>query len=529
MILILLLLLLFPATPDVYAADEKQDAVPHFEIIRFQVEGNTLLDTAKMEKLLVPFTGKDRDFGTVQEAMDALENAYHSRGYSTVVVTLPEQELEKGVVRLQVMENRIGKFTIEGNHYFDQANIRRSLPALRQGEIPNLHAVSRSLKQANENPAKKINLQLLNSDKENEVDANLEVQDERPWKVGITADNTGTRDTGFTRVGALLQHANVFNRDHLLTLQYITSPEKLDKVSIYSAGYQIPFYSLGSSLQFIGAYSNVDSGTISAAGANMGVSGKGTILGTHYNQNLNRIGNYEHKVTLALDYRAYENNVDLQGFQIGNNVTVHPVSLTYAGILALGNVNAGFYLTGLQNIPGDWDGRDTQADFEAARTGASRSYNIFRYGANVSYAFGGDWQARALINGQLTNDSLVPGEQYGIGGATSVRGFQERQISNDEGYSGSVELYTPDICKLFGVTAFQSRFLAFYDRGYVSRRSPLPGETVSAEIASIGPGLRITDGKRFTLATDLGFVVDPPDENTTRWSAAWHISVSIMF
>jgi hypothetical protein len=41
--------------------------------------------------------------------------------------------------------------------------------------------------------------------------------------------------------------------------------------------------------------------------------------------------------------------------------------------------------------------------------------------------------------------------------------------------------------------------------------------------------LRITDGKRFTLATDLGFVVDPPDENTTRWSAAWHISVSIMF
>ena len=528
--MILLLLLLFPAAFTVYAADDKQDAVPHFAIKQFQVEGNTILDAAKMEKLLAPFTGKDKDFGTVQEAIDALENAYHSRGYSTVVVTLPEQEMESGVVRVQVMENRIGKVTIEGNHYFDPANIRRSLPALRQGETPNLHAVSRSLKQANENPAKKINLQLLNSDKENEVDANIEVKDERPWKVGITADNTGTSDTGRTRVGALLQHANVFNRDHLLTLQYITSPEKLDKVSIYSAGYQIPFYSLGSSLQFIGAYSNVDSGTISAAGADMGVSGKGTILGAHYNQNLTRIGNYEHKVTLALDYRAYENDVEILGVQIGNNVTVHPVSLTYAGILALEGIHAGFYLTGLQNIPGEWgDGRDSQENFEAARSGSSRSYNIFRYGANVSYAFGGDWQARALINGQMTNDSLVPGEQYGIGGANSVRGFQERQISNDEGYSGSLELYTPDICKLFGVTAFQSRFLAFYDRGYVSRKNPLPGETVSSEIASIGPGLRITDGKRFSLSTDLGFVVDPPDENTTRWSAAWHISVTIMF
>jgi hemolysin activation/secretion protein len=286
---------------------------------------------------------------------------------------------------------------------------------------------------------------------------------------------------------------------------------------------------LGSSLQLIGAYSNVDSGTISAAGANMNVSGKGTILGMHYNQNLTRIGNYEHKVTLALDYRAYENNVGLQGVQIGNNVTVHPISLTYAGIIAMEGINAGFYLTGLQNIPGDWDGRDTETNFTVARAGSSHSYNLLRYGANVSYTFAGDWQTRALINGQLTNDPLVPGEQYGIGGANSVRGFQERQISNDEGYSGSVELYTPDICKLFGVNAFQTRFLAFYDRGYVSRRNPLPGETVSNEIASIGTGLRITDGKRFTLSTDLGFVVDPPDENTTRWSAAWHISVSIMF
>ena len=528
--MIFLLLLLFPGAFAVYGADDKQEAVPRFAIKQFQVEGNTLLDAAKLEKLLAPFTGSDRDFGTVQEAIDALENAYHSCGYSTVLVTLPEQELESGVVRVKVMENRIGKFTIEGNNYFDPANIRRSLPALRQGETPNLNAVSRSLKQANENPAKKINLQLINSDKENEVDANLEVKDERPWKVGITFDNTGTSDTGRTRVGALLQHANVFNRDHLVTLQYITSPEKLDKVNIYSVGYQIPFYSLGSSLQFIGAYSNVDSGTISAAGADIGLSGKGTILGMHYNQNLNRMGNYEHKVTLALDYRAYENNVIILGTQFGKNVTVHPVSLTYAGLWAMEGINAGFYLTGLRNIPGEWDGRDSEADFTAARTGASSTYNIFRYGANVSYAFGGDWQARALINGQITSDPLVPGEQFGIGGAASVRGFQERQFSKDEGQSGSIELYSPDICKLFNVTAFQSRFLAFYDRGYVvSRRSLFAGEAVSYEIASIGPGLRITDGKRFSLSTDLGFVVDPPDEDTTRWSAAWHIALTILF
>ncbi len=512
-----------------FAAGEKPDAVPRFDIKRYQVEGNTLLSAGNLESILLPFTGRDRDFGAVQEALDALEQAYRDRGFSMVMVTLPEQELESGVVRLKVNENRLGKINIEGNRYFDQANIRRSLPALNQGDTPNLNSVSRSLKLANENPAKKINLQLLNSDKENEIDANIAVKDERPWKIGISADNTGDKQTGRSRMGFLLQHANIADHDHLLTLQYITSPEKLDKVSIYSIGYRVPLYSLGSSIDLIGAYSNVNSGTISAAAYNMNVSGKGTILGIHYNQNLTRIGNYEHKLILGLDYRAYENNVDFLGSQLGNNVTVHPVSLTYAGTFAMDKVNAGFYLTDLQNLSGNWDGRDTAADMEKARAGAPRGYNIIRYGANLSYAIGADWQARALVNGQYTNDPLVPGEQYGIGGASTVRGFSDREFANDKGYSGNVEIYTPNLSRLFGVTAFQSRLLMFYDRGYVSRVDPMPGDTVSTQVAGIGPGLRITDGKRLSLSADCGFVVDPPDENTSRWSNVWHLSASLLF
>lgn len=513
------------------AAGEKPDEVPRFDIQSYRVEGNTLLSQTDLEAVLAPFTGKGSDFGTVQEALDALEQAYRDHGFSMVAVSLPEQELDRGVVLLKVNENRLGKINIEGNRYFEQANIRRSLPALNQGEAPNLKALSQSLKIANENPAKKISLQLLNSENENEIDANITVKDESPWKIGLTADNTGDKQTGTMRTGVLLQHANVFNRDHLLTLQYITSPEKINKVSIYSFGYRAPLYTLGSSLDLIGAHSNVDSGTISAASNDMNVSGKGTILGMRYNQYLARVGNYEHKLILGLDYRAYENNVDFLGTQLGNNVTVHPVSLTYAGTLTVDNkVTAGFSLMGIQNLAGSWDGRDSVENFESARPGARRAYNIFRYGANLSYALGADWQARLLVNGQHTNDLLVPGEQYGIGGANTVRGFSERQFSNDRGYSGNVEIVTPDLSLLSGITAFQSRLLVFYDRGYVSRNDPLPGDTVSTQVASIGSGLRITDGKRFSISADCGFVVDPPDDDTsTRWSNVWHLTASVLF
>lgn len=513
-----------------FAADDGRGVTPRFEIKNYQVEGNTVIAGDELKSILAPFAGKEKDFGTVQEAHETLEKAYRSRGFYMVVVTLPEQEINTGVVRLKVTENRIGKINIEGNRFFDQKNIRDSLPELRQGETPNLDAVSLSLKLANENPAKKVNLQLLKSDKEREVDAKIEVKDERPWKIGISADNTGDQQTGTARLGILLRHANVFNRDHLLTLQYITAPEKIDKVGIYSIGYRVPFYSLGSSIDLIGAYSNVDSGTISAASYDMNVSGKGSILGIRYNQNLTRIGSYEHNLILGLDYRSYDNDIYLQGIQLGNDVTVHPLSLTYAGTLTTdARVTVCFYLTNVQNLPGIWDNRDTSSDFENARAGARRDYNIFRYGANLSYVTGGDWKVRALVNGQYTNDPLVPGEQFGLGGANSVRGFREREIANDRGYSASAEIYTPDLSKLFGIKAVQSRALVFYDTGYVSRLSPLPGETASTEIASVGPGLRITDGKRFSVAADYGLVVNPPDQNTSKWSGRWHLSASVLF
>src|SRR3990170_6423824 len=59
-----------------FAAGEKPDTAPRFDIKRYQVEGNTLLSAGKLESILSPFTGRGRDFGAVQEALDALQQSY---------------------------------------------------------------------------------------------------------------------------------------------------------------------------------------------------------------------------------------------------------------------------------------------------------------------------------------------------------------------------------------------------------------------------------------------------------------------
>ena len=485
-----------------------------FDIKGFQVEGARLIAKERITALLAPYTGREKDFGTVQGAVEALRKAYHDMGFQTVQVVLPEQEVADGIVRITVVETPLERITVRGNRFFDSENVLRSLPDLREGQVPNTVAVSRDLKLSNENPAKRTTLQYQTGERTGEIDAVVEVADEKPWEAGITWDNTGDKQSGTARAGAFFHHANLFNRDQVLTLQYTTSPEYPKDVNIYGLGYTVPFYSLDSSFDFIAAYSDVNSGAVALGSSSLQVSGKGTVLGVRYNQNLPKWGSYEHKLILGLDYRAYQNGVDFEGVPMGNDVTVHPLSLAYAGVATFRKASAGFYFSIARNLSGGWDARDTQEDFTATRDGAPEGYTIYRYGANLTYFFDNDWRIRALVNGQYSADALVPGEQYGIGGLYSVRGFYTRQFADDKGYSATAEVHTPNLGRFIGLAKGDCRLLVFYDAGHVARNDAMPGEVSSETIASTGLGLRFTYGRHLTLSTDWGVVVTPGGSNS---------------
>jgi hemolysin activation/secretion protein len=476
-----------------------QDVI-RFDISRFEVQGNTLLPQPEVERIVAAYAGKNRDFGDVQRALEALEAAYQAAGYKVVTVELPEQELDRGVVRLNVVQTRIGRVTVKNNRYFDEANIRRSLPHLEEGKSPNLNRVSNDLKLANENPAKKVTMKLQGGEQGDEVDANLDVADESPWKGMLNADNTGTGQTGRTHVGVILQHANLFGRDHVASLQYTTSAEEPSRVKVYGAGYHIPLYALGDALDFYASYSNIDSGTVTAGVFNLAVSGKGAVYGARYTHNLAKVGNYESKLQFGVDYKAFKNSVVLLGQELGNDVSVHPLSVAYTGSWALQQSEAAFSATLLRNIPGGSRGK--QEDFTRARSGAKDDYTILRLGASYTRVLPADWQMRALLNGQLTSDALIPGEQFGIGGSSSVRGFNEREASNDVGAGANLELYTPNLCG----GNWQCRALAFYDTAWIKRRHALPGELDSTTIGSAGLGLRVLLSSYVNLQLDYGHV-----------------------
>ena len=281
------LALFFAASTGAALAQEVAIPAPKFEIKNFEIVGDTILGNETVQRLVTPFTGKEKDFGDVQRALEALEVAYRELGYGVIQVQLPEQDITRGVVRFNINQPKIGKVNVEGNQFFSSENVRRSLPSVKEGETPNSNEIARDLQIAAEHPVKQTSVLLRSGENEGLVDANVRVTDDRPWRLLTTLDDTGTSDTGYMRLGIGFQHTNLFDRDHSFTAQYITSPTELDKVSIYGLGYRIPYYNLNSTLDLFAGYSDVDSGTVQGL---FNVSGKGSIFGARWNYYLSKWG-----------------------------------------------------------------------------------------------------------------------------------------------------------------------------------------------------------------------------------------------
>jgi hemolysin activation/secretion protein len=494
--------------PDSLLAQQDIAPAPRFDINRFEVVGNSILPAADVERLVSPFTGKGKDFADIQRALEALEQAFRDRGFGVVQVLLPEQDITRGVVQFRVVQPRIGKVTVEGNTNFDSANIRRSLPTIKEGETPNSRDIARNLQLTAEHPVKQTNVLLRSGETEETVDVNVKVTDERPWRRFFTLDNTGTGDTGYFRAGIGFQQTNLFNRDHTLTAQYVTSPTNMSKVSIYGLGYRVPFYDLNSSLDLIAGYSDVNSGVVQGL---FNVAGSGTIAAARWNYYLPKWNEIEQKVAFGLDYRAYQNQVVPQGFtqNLTPDVTVHPASLTYSGLRRMTAADLSFYAGVSHNLAGGNDGKeDDWRNGVIARQAVTDDYTILRYGFNYARQFRNEWQMRIALNGQYTSNALVSGEQFGLGGPDSVRGYQLREVANDRGYSLQNELYTPDFSRKVGLSdTYRLRALVFYDWGAVQRNKAVAGDINRDSIASWGLGLRATYGKMVNFRLDIAQIL----------------------
>jgi hemolysin activation/secretion protein len=77
--------------------------VPSFQVSRFEIVGSALLDQAAVDRATQSALGTNVTAPQIRRALTKLQQAFRDRGYLRASITLPQQPLTNGIVRLNVV------------------------------------------------------------------------------------------------------------------------------------------------------------------------------------------------------------------------------------------------------------------------------------------------------------------------------------------------------------------------------------------------------------------------------------------
>jgi len=445
-----------------------------FMVNRFSVEGAAPLTVQALERYFQPLQQRQYTLKELQDVSKGLEALLRDANLPFYSVILPPQTLDAGTVKFLIKPVALGEVTVQGNHYFSKDNIVASLPNLQQGKPPVPGDLSQAVKVANKHPAKQVQVTFKAGAKAEQVDAKINVKDLRPYQATLNLNTVGTKSTGNFRLIGALQYSNLWGLDHIVNASYTTSPDHADTVKQYGGSYSLPLYSLKGWLSAYYAYSNVNAGTIAS---DLTVTGSGEMYGIHYQQFLPKWGAYEQWLDIGLDNRDFVSDIRFQNVPIGTHVRSVPFSIQYKAEYPWRNARFGYQAQWAGNTQlGD---HNSATDYTAVRSGASPEWNVLRYGANMGINLQ-QWQLQTIFIAQYTSNSLISGEQLGIGGSYDIRGYQERETSADRGEIVKIEATTP--------TWQHVNLFVFYDYGHGVLQSYTPGQRRDWSLSSTGVG-----------------------------------------
>ena len=260
--------------------------------------------------------------------------------------------------------------------------------------------------------------------------------------------------------------------------------------------YRVPLYRLGGVLG--GSYTR--STVVGDFGA-LRSTGAGQTMGLNYSHYLPPDGGFRSYLTLGFDNKRFD-VTKLAGVAVPGQLVrrSRPLSLGYtARVESDASVwSAGAEL--LTNVVGGNGNNLTAYRSEDPRI-STAGFKALRGNANVLAGFAGGWLLGLRGQMQYTHDALISGEQFGLGGASSVRGTGERPISGDRGLFASLEVTTPDVMP--GL-----RLLGFMDAGWLRNTvANTTNKPSGDQLASIGMGLRYNAGN-LALSAEWGRVVN---------------------
>jgi hemolysin activation/secretion protein len=508
-----------PDTPSsTPAADPPLSAREQVFVRRFELTGHTVFTREELATVTAPYENRTLTAEELQEARRQLTLYYVERGYLNSGAVIPDQQVEDGVVRIQIIEGRLSDVEISGNTRLRADYLENRLRADAEEPL-NVQHLQERLQLLQQNPLiEQLQAELAPGVQPGEGKLRLGIREARPYEVGLAVANNNPPSVGATRAYLYGLHRNLSGVGDTLGLSYGHSLEGGD-TSDWRAFYARPVNAHDTTLQVW----------------------------------------VERNETSVIEDRFSTLDITskLQSYGVG---LTHPLYRTPQQILALGlnleRRHSESFLGGIPFpfAPGEEDGEATItaarfiqewldrriSQVIAARSTLSIGLNAFGSTVNawepdgqfVSWLGQFQWARRfgerdyqllfkSIV--QLTDDPLLPMEKCALGGMETVRGYPENTLVRDRCFVTSLEFRVPVYhLPLAGVSRGPSegqvQLALFADYGYARNKGAFDLEPNS--IYSTGVGLRWDANDKIRAAVYWGYPFREVNTGDEAWTGS---------
>jgi hemolysin activation/secretion protein len=478
-----------------------------------QITDNTLFDSATLYALVADAQGQSITLPQLEELAARITGYYHNNNYPLSRAIIPAQTIAEGVVRIQVIEARYGKISLDNWTQVKDALLQATLAPLQSRRSIVQSELDQVLLLVSDIPGVVASVTLQAGEAVGASDLLVSTTPGPMVTGNMTLDNYGGGNTGRARIGGTINVINPLQRGDILSASGLSSGSELNYARL---GYETLLNGQGTRLG--GSYSALNytlADTLVALQAN-GSAQEANLWAKHPLMRTRGVNLYG---KLQFDSLQLRDHVDASDIKTDRSLGNWILSLT-------GDARDTFLSSGINTWSLGWtigrvgfdnaDARvsdagtaDTQGGFSKLNVNLTRLQNLNPKN-NLYLAFSGQW----------ASGNLDASQKMSMGGPSTVRAYDTGTLSADTGY-----LVTAELQHALGTAlGVEWQAVAFVDTAHVTvNKNTWVVGTNSATLSGAGVGINWSGPKKLRakayIATRAG--VSPTLVASSAPTRAW--------
>jgi hemolysin activation/secretion protein len=473
---------------------------------RFEILGSTEFSQVELDQVLLPFTKRPITFSELLKARSLITDLYVNRGYITSGAFIPTQDLQNGVVKIQVIEGGLEEIKITGVERLSPDYVRSRMN-IATGAPLNRDRLIQALQVLQINPLiASVSAELSAGTRAGQNILEVRIREAKSLNAQLSLDNNRAPSVGSLRRKVQVSEANLTGLGDTLSVGYSNT----DGSNSYDLSYTLPINPYNGTIAF--AFNNGNSNVLEKPFNILDIYANSTSYDFTFRQPIEQTPSQELAIGFTASYRESLTSLLKIPFPLSagaddNGVTKIAVlrafqEFTQRSSQSVISLRSQFSL-GLGGVLGS----NINTSFPDSRfvswRGQSQYVNLLAPDTFL------------LLRGDLQfgDRALLPSEQIGFGGQDTLRGYRQDVLLGDNGLNLSAELRVP----ILRIPEWEGllQIVPFVDAAAVWTSS---GEANSSSntLLGTGLGLRWRVGNTLDLRLDYGIpLISVPNSRNT--------------